>query len=73
MNLTPFLKWAGGKRWFVNNHSEIFNIEFNRYIEPFLGSGSVFFHLLPEKSILSDKNKNLIDTYRAIKKLEESL
>ncbi len=68
MSILPFLKWAGGKRWLVRAHEEIFNVNFNRYIEPFVGSGSVFFLLTPDNAILSDKNKNLIDVYRAIKK-----
>lgn len=65
--LTPFLKWAGGKRWFVSNFKDLIPQEFNRYIEPFLGSGAVFFYLCPEKAVLGDSNKELIDTYKAIK------
>jgi len=68
MTLSPFLKWAGGKRWLVNSHSKIFDINFNRYIEPFVGSAAIFFHLLPKIAILSDKNKNLMAVYRTIKK-----
>lgn len=63
----PFLKWAGGKRWLVEKHSEIFPRSFERYIEPFLGSGSVFFHLAPENAILSDANFDLIECYRQVK------
>ncbi|AVM26086.1 Dam family site-specific DNA-(adenine-N6)-methyltransferase [Bacillus pumilus] len=63
----PFLTWAGGKRWLVKSYPEVFPSNFNRYIEPFLGSGSVFFHLKPQKAILSDINKDLIDTYMALK------
>lgn len=63
----PFLKWAGGKRWLVTRHPELFPKKFNRYIEPFVGSGAVFFHLQPSKSILADINGDLIDTYRGIK------
>lgn len=37
------------------------------YIEPFLGSGAIFFNLNPEKSILGDSNAELIETYQAIK------
>lgn len=63
----PFLKWAGGKRWLVNAHKDIFNVKFGRYIEPFVGGGSVYFYLAPENAVLADKNRQLIDTYRAIK------
>ena len=63
----PFLKWAGGKRWLVQNHADLFPKNFNRYIEPFLGSAAVFFHLKPEEAILSDANGRLIETYDAIK------
>jgi DNA adenine methylase len=65
--LTPFLKWAGGKRWLVQKYHYLFPKEFNTYIEPFLGSGVVFFSLLPEKAILNDRNKELIDAYKGIK------
>jgi DNA adenine methylase len=67
MTTTPFLKWAGGKRWLVDGHFEIFPTEFERYLEPFLGSGAVFFRLNPKKAILGDANKDLIETYKAIK------
>ena len=65
-SLIPFLKWAGGKRWLVSSKPEFFPKNFNYYLEPFLGSGAVFFHLNPEKSILADINSDLIETYRAI-------
>lgn len=64
---TPFLKWAGGKRWLVENHFHLVDIQFDRYIEPFLGSGAVFFRLAPKRAILCDKNAQLIQTYLAIR------
>lgn len=65
--LTPFLKWAGGKRWFVAGHLGVFPTEFNRYIEPFLGSGAVYFSLQPSTAILSDINEELINAYRVVR------
>lgn len=65
--ITPFLKWAGGKRWFVQAHADKLPRSFNRYIEPFLGGGSVYFHLRPERAILSDVNPDVIAAYQGIK------
>lgn len=65
--LLPFLKWAGGKRWLVAQHSILFPEEFERYIEPFLGSGAVYFHMRPRVALVSDANSSLIDTYREIR------
>lgn len=65
--MVPFLKWAGGKRWLLPHADNLFPSTFNRYIEPFLGGGAVFFHLRPQASILSDINQELINTYKAIR------
>lgn len=65
--VTPFLKWAGGKRWLIKKYPEYFATEFNRYFEPFLGSGVVFFHLQPKFAVLNDTNKDLMESYKAIK------
>lgn len=66
--IIPFLKWAGGKRWLVSSHFDFLPTSFDRYVEPFLGSAAVFFHLQPRKAVLSDLNSDLINTYKAIKK-----
>jgi len=63
----PFLKWAGGKRWLIEKHADIFPPCPGNYIEPFLGAGSVFFHLRPAHAYLSDTNLELIETYKAIR------
>lgn len=65
--MTPFLKWAGGKRWFVQKHASLLPRKFNRYIEPFLGAGSIFFHLRPIDAILGDANPDVIATYEGIR------
>ena len=58
-----FLKWPGGKRWFVSKYSKVIPTNYNKYIEPFLGSGSVFFYLKPAKAIISDINHELINVF----------
>jgi len=64
--VTPFLKWAGGKRWLAPSIQEKVGIIAGRYIEPFLGSGAVFFRLHPNTALLNDANTDLIDAYKAI-------
>lgn len=63
----PFLKWAGGKRWLVQGHASIFPVDYKRYFEPFLGAGSVFFHLRPQQATLGDINPELIAAYEGVK------
>jgi len=64
--IAPFLKWAGGKRWLAPLIQERLGAITGRYIEPFLGSGAVFFRLGPKEALLNDVNAELIDTYKAI-------
>jgi len=66
-SIAPFLRWAGGKRWLTSRYSRLFPESFDCYLEPFLGSASVYFHLQPLEAILSDLNQELIDSYKAIR------
>lgn len=63
----PFLRWAGGKTWLLKHLKQLENLNFKTYHEPFLGGGAVYFHLQPERAVLSDFNQELIDTYQALK------
>lgn len=40
---------------------------YERYIEPFVGGGALFFNLQPKKAIINDINEELILSYQAIK------
>lgn len=71
--LSPFLKWPGGKQWFVNHYLEIFPAEYNNYYEPFLGGGSVFFALRPERAIIADINSELINLYMVMRDKPDEL
>ena len=68
--LKPFLRWAGGKTSsipFLKSHLPKYFSSIEKYYEPFLGAGSLFFNLKPNHAILSDLNKDLIECYKAIK------
>ncbi|MGH3694272.1 MAG: DNA adenine methylase [Pseudonocardiaceae bacterium] len=64
--IAPFLKWPGGKRWLVDLHPNLFRRRYVHYIEPFLGAGSVYFHLRPARATLGDLNGDLVTVYRGI-------
>jgi DNA adenine methylase len=66
-DVLPFLKWAGGKRWLSQFAKGLRVLRVEKYIEPFLGSGAMFFGLQAKAAILSDTNQELIDTYSAIR------
>ncbi|MBD0345687.1 MAG: DNA adenine methylase [Coleofasciculus sp. Co-bin14] len=68
VSLSPFLKWAGGKSKLIQQYQNYFPKEgFKRYYEPFLGGGAVFFYLQPQFAVLTDINKELIDTYCCVR------
>lgn len=76
----PFVKWVGGKRQLLSQFRKLnlyppekFDAKKNKYFEPFVGGGAVFFDLLPEKAFLSDLNAELVTTYNVIKNDVESL
>ena len=64
--VAPFVKWAGGKRQLLKQIRERMPQKYNKYYEPFVGGGAVVFDLLPERAIINDINKALINTYRQI-------
>lgn len=68
--MTPFLKWPGGKRWAAQTIGEIILETLGKngtYYEPFLGGGAVFFFTRPMRAILSDVNRELIETYETVR------
>ena len=72
----PFVKWAGGKLQLINIIDEkIGDLRQNSkefiYVEPFVGGGSVLFHLLETCSnmkyaVINDANEQLMNVYKVI-------
>jgi DNA adenine methylase len=71
MPAAPFLKWAGGKRQLLPEILARLPASCDSYYEPFLGSGAVFFALAARgafrRAALSDRNRDLIATYLAVR------
>jgi DNA adenine methylase len=65
----PFIRWAGGKQNLVKyllQNAPNKNL-IDKYWEPFLGAGSLFFANGFKKAELSDVNEHLINAYNQIK------
>jgi len=79
----PFLKWAGGKGQLLVEIERrlpqgIRTGEIDIYVEPFVGGGAVFFHIVQKfegiKSFyLFDVNEDLVNCYNAVKNDVKSL
>jgi DNA adenine methylase len=67
MTAKPFAKWVGGKRALLPHLRARVPAQFNRYFEPFVGGGAMFFDMQPPMSQLTDMNAHLIRTYAAVR------
>ena len=61
------LKYRGGKSKEIPLFLKYIPEYKGRYIEPFLGGGSVFFYIEPKYAILNDLNSSLMSFYRGIR------
>jgi len=67
------LKWAGGKRQLLPRIRGFYPDRFGTYVEPFFGSGAVFFdlhasgRLRGRRAVLVDSNADLIGCYEAVR------
>ena len=78
----PFLKWAGGKTQLIPAiesylPENIKTLQDLTYVEPFIGSGAVFFWFIQtfdiKEAIINDVNADLINVYRIIKNSPDAL
>jgi len=62
-----FLRWAGSKRAVLPQLVELLPRTFRTYREPFLGGGSLFFLLQPQRAVITDSCAELIQTFEAVR------
>lgn len=67
LQIEPFLKWAGGKRWLLSRGKKIFPDNFNCYLEPFVGGAAAFFSIGERPFVISDINNELVECYSAVR------
>lgn len=71
--MKTFIKWQGNKSKHISKFEdylpdELYSDNFKgTYIEPFVGSGAVLLNIQPEKWIINDLNKDLINIYKTVK------
>lgn len=63
----PLVKWVGGKRQLMPELLKNMPVTFNRYFEPFIGGGALFFELQPYNAYISDMNEELINLYCVVR------
>lgn len=61
--MKSMIKYRGGKTKEIPKFEKYIPNDFDTYYEPFFGGGAVFFHLQPEKAVISDINEKLINFY----------
>jgi DNA adenine methylase len=67
-NLRPFLRWAGSKRLLLPRLRACIPETYDRYVEPFVGSGCLFFSLQPDQALLTDFNVELVNCYHVVRR-----
>jgi DNA adenine methylase len=71
----PFLKWAGGKAAVAPQIERLLPADARErvYREPFLGGGAVYFHLQPQRAVLSASLVDLVTTYQVVQHSADAL
>lgn len=71
VDVPRFVKWAGGKQQLLEQFEPLFPKKFNRYFEPFVGSGAVLFRINQKyprtHAFIADINSELVDCYEVIR------
>jgi hypothetical protein len=72
ISLKPIVKWSGGKKDELKHIIPYLPDQYTTYLEPFIGGGAVYFHINPEKAVINDVHKELVDLYQSVKNGESN-
>lgn len=73
VKITPFVKWAGGKKQLLNQLEERMPSSYDKYFEPFIGGGALLFDVQPRNAVINDVNSQLLNVYRQLKNDTEAV
>ena len=73
VKMSPFVKWAGGKKQLLSRLMERAPEHYNKYFEPFIGGGALLLELQPQTATINDVNKQLLNVYIQLRSNVESL
>ena len=65
--ISPCIKWAGGKTQLIGEIHKRIPQNYNRYFEPFIGSGAVLFSFQPKEAHINDYNPQLVNLFNQIR------
>ena len=71
--MSPFVKWAGGKKQLLERLREHAPTEFGTYYEPFIGGGAFLLDFQPQKAVINDVNEQLLNVYIQLKNNAEAV
>lgn len=71
--LKPILKWVGGKRQLLDKILPLIPQDIDTYYEPFAGGLAVLLALQPNKAVVNDLNRDLINFYIDVKNNPDEL
>ncbi len=69
----PFLKWVGGKTQLLDRIAPHVPDVVDRYFEPFVGGGAVFFRFGGEQAVIGDANDELIHCWSIVRDRPDDL
>lgn len=78
--MKTFVRWPGNKSKYLKEIQKYLptarsagEAPYSTYIEPFVGSGALLLYLHPQKWIINDKNKDIINIWNSIKNSSDKM